>query len=221
MPWQLLLWQVLSAQGRPCQEARRTMRHCALVRGEIVMSEFLSELRGLLGPEAVVGPQALRERARNHWDSSPLEARALVRPGSTAQLAQVLRWCHERRQSVVVHGGLTGVCDGDRASAQDLVVSLERMSEIEEIDPIGRTVRVQAGCRLQRLQEAVEAQGLLLPLDLGARGSCTIGGNVAMNAGGINVIRFGMMRALVLGLEAVLADGSVVSSLNTMLKNNA
>jgi FAD/FMN-containing dehydrogenase len=79
---------------------------------------------------------------------------------------------------------------------------------------------VQAGCRLQELQEAAERNGLYFPLDLGARGSCTIGGNVATNAGGTNVIRFGMMRALVLGLEVVLPDGTIVSSMNRMLKNN-
>ena len=101
------------------------------------------------------------------------------------------------------------------------MLALEAMNAIEEIDPVGRTAVVQAGCVLQMLQETVERHGLYLPLDLGARGSCTIGGNVATNAGGINVIRYGMTRALVLGLEAVLADGTVVSSLNRLLKNNS
>jgi FAD/FMN-containing dehydrogenase len=102
-----------------------------------------------------------------------------------------------------------------------LVLSLERMNAIEEIDAVGRTAIVQAGVVLQHMQETAEEQGLYFPLDLGARGSCTIGGNIATNAGGINVIRYGMMRELVLGLEAVLADGTVISSLNRMLKNNA
>ena len=119
------------------------------------------------------------------------------------------------------HGGRTGVCDGDRASVHDVVLALEAMNAIEEIDPIGRTAVVQAGCVLQSIQQAAERHGLYFPLDLGARGSCTIGGNVATNAGGNHVIRYGMTRALVLGLEAVLADGTVVSSLNKMLKNNA
>jgi len=94
------------------------------------------------------------------------------------------------------------------------------MNRIEEIDPVGRTATLQAGCILEQVQQAVAREGLLFPLDLGARGSCTIGGNVATNAGGSNVIRYGMMRALVLGLEAVLADGTIVSSMNRMLKNN-
>ena len=184
------------------------------------MTDLLQELRALTSTDAVLGPAEIAGRARNYWDSSPLNALALVRPASTEELSRVLRHCHERSQTVVVHGGLTGVCDGDRATPEDVIISLERMNRIEEIDAVGRTATVQAGVTLQALQTAAEAQGLLFPLDLGARGSCTIGGNVATNAGGSNVLRHGMMRALVLGLEAVLPDGRVVSSMNRMLKNN-
>src|SRR6478672_463530 len=162
------------------------------------MSELLEALQAIVGPAGVIGPEALRNRARNHWDPAPLEARALVRPATTQELSGVMKLCHARGQTVVVHGGLTGVCDGDRARAEDVVVSLERMAAVEEIDPIGRTATVQAGCTLLALQTAAEQVGLFFPLDLGARGSCTIGGNVATNAGGSNVIRYGMMRALVL-----------------------
>ena len=184
------------------------------------MSDIVGELRHQLSEEAVLDPLALGQRARNYWDSTPLQARALVRPASTEELSRVMSVCSARGQTVVVHGGLTGVCDADRSSAQDVVVSLERMTAIEEIDAVGRTVTVQAGCRLEALQKAVEQHDLYFPLDLGARGSCTIGGNVATNAGGTNVIRFGMMRALVLGLEVVLPDGKIISSMNRMLKNN-
>lgn len=184
------------------------------------MSDIVLELRNALGEDAVLDSVAAASRARNYWDTSPLKARALVRPKSTAELARVMSLCHARGQTVVVHGGLTGVCDADRSDAGDVVVSFERMTEIEEIDPVGRTVTVQAGCRLEVLQQAAEQQNLYFPLDLGARGSCTIGGNVATNAGGMNVIRFGMMRALVLGLEVVLPDGTIISSMNHMLKNN-
>ena len=184
-------------------------------------SGIVAELERLLGADAVIRSSELRSRARNFWDPAPLEALALVRPRTTAQISAVLKLCHAHGQRVVTHGGRTGVCDGDRASGTDVIVSLERMTAIEEIDPIGRTATVQAGCVLQTLQETVEREGLFFPLDLGARGSCTIGGNVSTNAGGINVLRYGMMRSLVLGLEAVLADGTVVSSLNRMLKNNS
>ena len=182
--------------------------------------DIVLALRDSLGEDAVLDSAALATRARNYWDSSPLQARALVRPKSTEELSRVMTLCHARAQTVVVHGGLTGVCDADRSTADDVVISFERMTAIEEIDPVGRTVTVQSGCRLEMLQQAAEQQNLYFPLDLGARGSCTIGGNVATNAGGMNVIRFGMMRALVLGLEVVMPDGTVISSMNHMLKNN-
>ncbi len=161
------------------------------------------------------------QRAINYWDNGPTEALALVYPKSTEQVSKVLALCHEYGQTVVTQGGLTGCVSGCISGAGDIVLSLEKMNVIEEIDVVGGTATVEAGVILQTLQEAVAEQGLIFPLDLGARGSCTIGGNVATNAGGINVIRYGMMRNLVLGLEAVMADGSVVSSMNYMLKNNA
>jgi FAD/FMN-containing dehydrogenase len=184
------------------------------------MTDPLNELRELFDAATVLGPDEMRARARNYWDAAPVEAAAIVRPRSTEEISELMKLCHARGQAVVVHGGLTGVCDGDRTTRSDVVVSLERMTRIEEIDVVGRTATVQAGCTLQALQTAVEQVGLFFPLDLGARGSCTIGGNAATNAGGSNVIRYGMMRAQVLGLEAVLPDGTIVSSMNHMLKNN-
>jgi FAD/FMN-containing dehydrogenase len=117
-------------------------------------------------------------------------------------------------------GGRTGLANGHVKTGGELGLSLERLNVIEEIDTENRTMTVQAGCILQVAHEAAEEQGLILPLDLGARGSATVGGNVATNAGGNMVIRYGMVRDMVLGLEVVLADGTVVSSMNKMLKNN-
>ncbi|HEX5047780.1 MAG TPA: FAD-binding oxidoreductase, partial [Gammaproteobacteria bacterium] len=124
------------------------------------------------------------------------------------------------RQPVVVQGGLTGLAGGATPRPGEIAISLERLTGIEELDRASQTMTVRAGTPLQIVQQAAAEAGYLFPLDLGARGSCTIGGNIATNAGGNQVIRFGMMRSLVLGIEAVLADGTVVSSLNKMLKNN-
>jgi len=184
------------------------------------MTSIVARLREVLGADAVLDAAAAAGRARHAWDPSPLEALALVRPRTTGEVSAVLRLCNSAGQPVVTHGGVTGLCGGARATARDVVLSLERMNRIEEIDPVGRTAILQAGCVLQKVQDAIAKEGLLFPLDLGARGSCTVGGNVATNAGGSNVIRYGMMRALVLGLEVVLADGTVISSMNRMLKNN-
>jgi len=145
----------------------------------------------------------------------------LVRPADTAQVAGFLSICHELGQSVVVHGGLTGVVDGAWAGACDVVLSLERLSGIESVDPLGATLTAGAGTPLATIQDVAATHGLMFPLDIGARGTATIGGNVATNAGGNRVIRYGMARSLILGLEAVLADGTVLSSMNRMIKNNA
>jgi FAD/FMN-containing dehydrogenase len=110
---------------------------------------------------------------------------------------------------------------GSVAGANEIALSLERMHRIEAIDPVGRTMTVEAGVPLQRIQEEAEQHGLLYPVDFGARGSAHIGGSAATNAGGNGVIRYGMTRDSVLGLEAVLADGTVIPALNRMLKNNA
>jgi FAD/FMN-containing dehydrogenase len=187
----------------------------------VAVTSIVDRLKEILGEDAVLTGTAVSTRAANYWDPSSLQAKALVRPKTTAEVSQVMRLCNDAGQSVVIHGGLTGVCGGDRSTVSDIVLALERMSKIEEIDSRGSTATVQAGCVLRIVQDAAAKVGLYFPLDLGARGSCTVGGNAATNAGGINVIRYGMMREQVLGLEVVLADGTVVSSMNRMLKNNA
>jgi len=184
------------------------------------VNPLLAKLENILGPGGVVSSEALSERATSYWNPAPTRALALLRPDSTEQLSQVMRHCHEHGQSMVIEGGRTGVVAGAESRAEDVIISLERMSAIESVDEVGGTAIIQGGAVLQTVQEQLAEQGFLFPLDLGARGSCTIGGTVATNAGGMNVLRYGMMRHLVLGLEAVLADGTVVSSMNQMLKNN-
>jgi FAD/FMN-containing dehydrogenase len=178
---------------------------------------------GVLDASDLLVGDAVRARAGAWgWDGTDgCAADALVRPRTTEQLSSVLAVCHQLGQPVVTHGGVTGLVRGSIATAGEVVVSLERMNRIEKVDPIGQTLTVQAGCTLAQIQEAADAAGLKYGVDLGARGQCTIGGNIATNAGGNNVIRWGMTRQQVVGLEAVLADGTIVSDLRTMLKNNA
>lgn len=185
------------------------------------MADIIDRIVDAIGADQLLLGADISARATSYWDASPMAAKAMVRPRSTEELAAVLRVCHAAGQPVVTQGGLTGCVQGAQPGAGDIVVSTERMTAIEEIDKTSYTLTVQAGAVLEQVQNSVREAGLFLPLDLGARGSCTIGGNIATNAGGINVIRYGMARALVLGLEAVLPDGTVVSSMNKMLKNNA
>mgnify|MGYP002621379485 CR=1 FL=1 len=185
------------------------------------MNDVVRALTDALGEGSVLTGEAVAQRATSYWDAAPTRALAIVRPRDTAELAEAMAICHRFDQPVCTQGGKTGCAAGAASTEREVIISLERMNRIEAIDTIGATATVQAGVTLQALQEAAREHELLFALDLGARGSCTIGGNVATNAGGINVLRYGMMRNLVLGLEAVLADGTVLSSMNEMLKNNA
>lgn len=162
------------------------------------------------------------ERHLHDWmaEAVPGTALALARPRHTEEVSALLSACQRLGLPVVPQGGLTGLAGGAVPVAECLLLSLERMNGFEEIDPAASTARVLAGTPLQTVQQTALEAGMFFPLDLGARGSCTIGGNLSTNAGGNRVLRYGMARDLVLGLEAVLADGTVVSSLNKMLKNN-
>lgn len=182
---------------------------------------LLEQLADIVGADAVIsGPHvALRAQA---WSSpDPCRAIAVVRPRSTDEVAALMRLCAKLGQPVVPYGGGTGLVGGAIASGREVLLSLERMVSIQEIDAAGRTATVEAGVTLQAMQQAAAAAGLLFPLDLGARGSATIGGIIATNAGGNRVLRYGMMREQVLGIEVVLADGTVLTSMNRLIKNNA
>jgi FAD/FMN-containing dehydrogenase len=183
--------------------------------------ELIERLRSIVGAEGILSADEVRRRPAGFMRVDTLQACLLVRPKTTAEVSAVLKLCNQEKRPIVTQGGLTGLVHGSDTTPEQIVLSLERMNAIEEIDPLQRVAVAQAGVTLQAMQEAVESHGLLFPLDLGARGSATLGGNAATNAGGNRVIRYGMMRAMVLGLEVVLADGTVVSSLNRMIKNNA
>lgn len=185
---------------------------------------LLDELRSALGPAAVLTAEVIAPRYLKEYFSPEPAARqplTLVKPANTAEVASVLRLCHRHRQAVIAQGGMTGLAGGALPNNGEVVLSLERLRGIEELDELAGTLTVLAGTPLQEAQEAAAARGFLLAIDLGARGSCQVAGNVATNAGGNRVIRYGMTRQQVLGLEVVLADGTVLDSLNKMQKNNA
>ncbi len=182
--------------------------------------DIVNELRALIGEAGVLDATEVAKRSAGVWRPDNLKAAALARPASTEQVAAVMQWCHAHGIAVVPMGGLTGLVHGADTEPGQVVISTERMKAIEAIDPIQRTAVVQAGVSLQALQEAADAADLLYPVDFPARGTATLGGMAATNAGGNRVIRYGMTRDTVLGLEVVLADGTVLSSLNTLIKNN-
>ena len=185
------------------------------------MSQLVADLADIAGSDSVLIGEDVSSRAVGIWRPQGIQAHAIVRPRTTEEVSAILKLCHTRGQTVIAHGGRTGLVEGADTVRSDLILSLERMNQIESVDEVNRTMTLQAGVLLQAAQEEAERHGLLYPLDIGARGSCTIGGNIATNAGGNRVIRYGMTRDMVLGTEAVLADGTIVSSMNEMIKNNA
>jgi FAD/FMN-containing dehydrogenase len=156
---------------------------------------------------------------RRRWTGRAL---AVAQPDDMAAVAAILRWCHAARVPVVPQGGNTSLSGGSvpDAAGEALVLSLARMNRIRAVDPVCNTITVEAGCTLRAVQEAAEAAGRLFPLSLAAEGSCTIGGNLATNAGGVQVLRYGSARDLCLGLEVVTAGGEVWDGLRALRKDN-
>jgi len=185
------------------------------------MDDLVAGLTAEFGKECVLSGADLANRNSGYLDNSPLKAKALLLPSTTSEVARMLRLCNAASQPVVPHGGLTNLVYNTRTTQNEIAISLERMAAVEAVDATGGTMTVQAGVTLRQVQETASAAGLFFPLDLAARDSATVGGLIANNAGGTRVLRYGMMRDLVLGLEVVLADGTVLTALNQMFKNNA
>lgn len=184
-------------------------------------SPLLDRLAQIVGAKHLIdsgdnlSPYIAELRGRYHS-----ECLAVVLPNERAQVVDVVECCAEFNVSVVPQGGNTGTMGGAVARADQIILNLARMNCVLEVDPINYTMDVQAGCILANIQDAAIAHQRFFPLALGAQGSCQIGGNLATNAGGINVLRYGNARDLVLGLEVVLADGRVWNGLNRLRKNN-
>jgi FAD/FMN-containing dehydrogenase len=183
---------------------------------------LLEALRGAVGASNVLVDGDLSAWTldwRKRWQGRAL---AVVRPGSTAEVAAVVRACAAQNVSLVPQGGNTGMVGGSvpDASGSQVVLSLQRLTRIRRLDADNLTLTVEAGAVLQTVQQAAREAGLWFPLSLAAEGSCTIGGNLATNAGGTQVLRFGNARDLCLGLEVVTADGEVWDGLSGLRKDN-
>jgi len=187
------------------------------------METLLEQIRSIVGPAGLLTAADDFPPYANDWrkrySGRPL---AVVKPASTAELAQVVRACAQTRTAIVPQGGNTGLCGAATpdASGSQIVLALSRMNRIRAIDPLNNTITVEAGCVLSRLQSAAEEAGRLFPLSLAAEGSCQIGGNISTNAGGTAVLRYGNARELVLGLEVVLPSGEIWDGLRGLRKDN-
>ena len=184
------------------------------------MTNIINQFIEICGETGVIHGDDVGKRAGDWLGKTICEAMCIVRPKTTDELSKILKICNDNTIGVVAAGGLTGLVHGTDCNDQQVQLSLERMNNIIEIDEIGKTMLVEAGTPLEKVHMAAAEHDLIYSVDLGARGSCTIGGNISTNAGGNTVIRYGMTREQILGIEAVLADGTIVSSLNHLLKNN-
>jgi FAD/FMN-containing dehydrogenase len=184
---------------------------------------IISVLQTLLGPQGVLTAASDLEPYVVDWRGVYRGAAAAVaRPANTAQVAAVMKLCAETGTPLVPQGGNTGMCGASvpNAAGNEIVLSLARMNKIIDVDPLNNTLTAEAGCVLASIQQAAADAGRLFPLSLGAEGSCQIGGNLSTNAGGVNVLRYGNTRDLVLGLEVVLPDGRIWNGLRGLRKDN-
>lgn len=187
------------------------------------LDEFRAEVAASVGADAIVSGDdpAARDRYFVDWTGRfRVPPTMVVRPSSTAHVVDVVRAARRHRVALVPQGGNTGLVGGGVPHRGEVVVSLERMRRIGAVDAAGRQLTADAGATLAAVQAAATSVGLRYPVDFGARGSATIGGTVATNAGGINVLRHGMTRRHVVGVEAVLGTGEVVSRLGGLVKDN-
>ncbi|SCA56963.1 FAD/FMN-dependent dehydrogenase [Candidatus Terasakiella magnetica] len=170
--------------------------------------------KGFITNQAEIAPYLVE--SRNKFKG---QCDVLIKPASAQEVAEVLAICNDHDVAVVPQGGNTGHCGGAVPNG-GILLNLSRLNKIRQIDPLNATITVDAGCILQTIQEAAEKAGLFFPLSLAAQGSCQIGGNLATNAGGVHVLRYGNMRDLTLGLEVALPDGRLWDGLRALRKDN-
>ncbi|MBS0527267.1 MAG: FAD-binding oxidoreductase [Proteobacteria bacterium] len=187
------------------------------------MSDFVSRLRSIVGDKGLITDEQGKHPFLTDWRENYLgRALAIVRPANTQEVSEVVKLCAAEGVAVVPQGGNTGMSGGatPQEDGREIVLSLTRMNRILDIDKVGYTMTVEAGVVLKTIQEAAADADRLFPLSLGAEGSCTIGGNLSTNAGGVQVLHYGNARQLVLGLEVVQPNGDIWNGLRALKKDN-
>lgn len=185
--------------------------------------EFLRQIEAIVGTKNVLTDTADTAPYLQDWRGRYKgEATCVVRPGSTEEVAAVVRLCNQQDRPIIPQAGNTGLCGGAVPAARNdcVVLNISRLNKIREVDAINGTMTLDAGCILQNVRDAAEAENLLFPMLLGSVGSCEIGGLISTNAGGTGVLRYGNTRELILGLEVVLPDGRVWNGLKALRKDN-
>ena len=183
---------------------------------------MVDTLKKIVGEDGVLSDGKEKSRFDHIWKTEiPTNALAVVFPKDTGQLSSIMKVCFQKNQKILVQGGLTNLVGSTKTFEDEIIISLDRMNKIEEIDEKSRTITLQSGVIVEDAINAVNEKDLLLPLNFGAKGSAQIGGVVSTNAGGLRVLKYGMTRGLILGLEAVLSNGEVISSMKKVIKDNS
>ena len=193
------------------------------IAGKVMSQQFVDDVGKILSPQYILTRDEDKAPYLTDWRKRYTgKALAILLPANTSEVSAIVKLCAKYKIAVVPQGGHTGFCGGATPdnSGKQVVLNLKRMSQIREIDGANQTISIEAGCILQSIQQKAADQGFLFPLSLGAEGSCMIGGNLATNAGGTNVLRYGNTRDLCLGLEVVTAQGEIWNGMKGLRKDN-
>ncbi|GAB2227358.1 hypothetical protein Droror1_Dr00009176 [Drosera rotundifolia] len=186
-----------------------------------INKDDVSFFRSVLGENNVVEDEDRLEVANTDWMRKYKgSSRIMLQPRTTDEVSQILKYCNSRRLAVVPQGGNTGLVGGSVPVFDEVIANMGLMNKIISFDKVSGILVCEAGCVLENLESFLENEGFVMPLDLGAKGSCQIGGNVSTNAGGLRLVRYGSLHGNVLGIEAVLANGTVLDMLGTLRKDN-
>src|SRR5207245_221417 len=205
------------------QARARSQEHHEPWQGAADLMTFVDKLRSIVGDKGLILDDQGKHPYLTDWRENYLgSALAIVRPATTEEVAAVVKLCAAEKAAIVPQGGNTGMSGGGtpHEDSREIVLSLTRMNRILDIDTLGYSMTVEAGVVLKTIQEAAAANDRLFPLSLAAEGSCTIGGNLSTNAGGVQVLHYGNTRQLVLGLEVVTPSGEIWNGLRALKKDN-
>ncbi|KAK3806465.1 MAG: hypothetical protein J3Q66DRAFT_120710 [Benniella sp.] len=181
----------------------------------------IAYFQSILAPSGIAQDEEDLERYNNDWLGKYRgQSKLVLKPNSTEQVSKILKYCNDNKLAVVPQGGNTGLVGGSVPVFDEIVVSLSNMNSVRSFDSVSGALVCDAGCILEVLDKYLEERGYIMPLDLGAKGSCHIGGNVSTNAGGLRLLRYGSLHGTVLGLEVVLPDGTILDNLSTLRKDN-
>ncbi|KAF9197027.1 hypothetical protein BGZ50_002738 [Haplosporangium sp. Z 11] len=184
-------------------------------------SDDIAYFRSVLSPSSIIQDADDLETFNNDWLKKHRgQSKLVLKPSSTEEVSKILKYCNDNMLAVVPQGGNTGLVGGSVPVFDEIVVSMSNMNSVRSFDPVSGALVCDAGCILEVLDKYLEQQGYIMPLDLGAKGSCHIGGNVSTNAGGLRLLRYGSLHGTVLGLEVVLPDGTILDNLSTLRKDN-